>query len=60
MCRSRRASWCRHRTARVSKALKDALAIDPAKDPENQLVILIGQRRAKALLDNVDAKFSKN
>jgi hypothetical protein len=40
--------------------LKEALAIDPAKDPENQLVILIGQRRAKALLDNIDAKFSKN
>ena len=46
--------------AGFEKALKDALAIDPAKDPENQLVILIGQRRAKALLDNIDAKFSKN
>ena len=46
--------------AGFEKALKDALAIDPAKDPENQMVILIGQRRAKALLDNIEAKFSKN
>ena len=46
--------------AGFEKLLQEALAIDPAKDPENQLVILIGQRRAKALLDNVDAKFSKN
>lgn len=46
--------------AGFEKALKDALAIDPAKDPENQLVILIGQRRARALLDNIEAKFSKN
>jgi predicted anti-sigma-YlaC factor YlaD len=46
--------------AGFEKALKDALAIDPSKDPANQLVILIGQRRAKALLDNIDARFSKN
>lgn len=46
--------------AGFEKVLKDALAIDPAKDPQNQLVILIGQRRAKALLDNIEAKFSKN
>lgn len=46
--------------AGFEKALKDALAIDPAKDPQNQLVILIGQRRAKALLDNIDAKFAKD
>ena len=46
--------------AGFEKALKDALAIDPAKDPENQLVILIGQRRARALLDQIDAKFAKN
>ena len=45
--------------AGFEKALKDALAIDPAKDPENQLVILIGQRWAKALLNNIEAKFSK-
>jgi len=38
--------------AGFEKVLKDALAIDPSKDPENQLVILIGQRRAKALLEN--------
>jgi len=46
--------------AGFEKVLKEALAIDPASDPENQLVILIGQRRAKALLDHIDAKFSKN
>jgi len=45
--------------AGFEKALKDALAIDPAKDPENQLVILIGHRWAKALLNNIEAKFSK-
>jgi len=46
--------------AGFEKTLKDALAIDPARDPENQLVILIGQRRAKALLDHINDKFSKN
>ena len=46
--------------AGFEKVLKEALAIDPASDPENQLVILIGQRRARALLDHIDAKFSKN
>ena len=46
--------------AEFTRLLNEALAIDPAKDPENQLVILIGQRRAKALLDHIEAKFAKN
>ena len=36
-----------------------ALAIDPEKDPSNRLVILVGQRRARVLLDRIDEKFSK-
>src|SRR6185436_7120981 len=41
------------------RLLKDALAIDPEKDPSNRLVILVGQRRARVLLDRIDEKFSK-
>ena len=36
-----------------------ALAIDPEKDPSNRLVTLITQRRAQALLDQVDTMFIK-
>ena len=45
--------------AEFERLLKEALAIDPEKDPSNRLVILITQRRARALLDRVDEKFSK-
>ena len=41
------------------RLLKEALAIDPEKDPSNRLVILVGQRRARVLLDRIDDKFSK-
>ncbi len=41
------------------RLLKEALAIDPEKDPSNRLVTLIGQRRARVLLDRIDEKFSK-
>lgn len=41
------------------RLLKEALAIDPEKDPSNRLVILVTQRRARVLLDRVDEKFSK-
>jgi hypothetical protein len=41
------------------RLLKEALAIDPEKDPSNRLVILVGQRRARVLLDRIDEKFSK-
>ncbi|HLG56105.1 MAG TPA: TRAP transporter TatT component family protein [Vicinamibacterales bacterium] len=45
--------------AEFERLLKDALAIDPEKDPSNRLVILITQRRARVLLDRVDELFSK-
>jgi predicted anti-sigma-YlaC factor YlaD len=41
------------------RLLKEALAIDPEKDPSNRLVTLVGQRRARVLLERVDEKFSK-
>src|SRR5262245_15083345 len=41
------------------RLLKEALAIDPEKDPSNRLVTLITQRRARVLLDRIDEKFSK-
>ncbi len=41
------------------RLLKEALAIDPEKDPSNRLVTLVYQRRARVLLDRVDEKFSK-
>jgi predicted anti-sigma-YlaC factor YlaD len=39
--------------------LKQALAIDPEKDPSTRLVTLVQQRRAKALLDHIDTLFLK-
>jgi len=45
--------------AEFERLLKDALAIDPEKDPSNRLVILVTQRRARVLLDRIDEKFSK-
>jgi predicted anti-sigma-YlaC factor YlaD len=39
--------------------LNQALAIDPAKDPSTQLVTLVQQRRARALLDQIDTMFTK-
>jgi predicted anti-sigma-YlaC factor YlaD len=41
------------------KLLEQALAIDPAKDPKTQLVTLVQQRRARALLDHIDTMFTK-
>jgi len=41
------------------RLLKEALAIDPEKDPSNRLPTLVYQRRARVLLDRVDEKFSK-
>jgi hypothetical protein len=37
--------------------LNQAIAIDPEKDPANRLVTLVEQRRAKALLTQLDALF---
>ena len=39
------------------KLLEQAVAIDPEKNPDNRLAILITQRRAKALLARVDELF---
>src|SRR5579859_1671177 len=45
--------------AEFESLLKQALAIDPEKDPSNRLVTLIQQRRARALLDHIDTLFTK-
>ena len=45
--------------AEYEKLLKDALAIDAEKDPSNRLVTLVTQRRARALLEQIDTKFAK-
>ena len=45
--------------AEFEKLLNEALAIDPEKDPSNRLVTLITQRRARALLDQIDTLFAK-
>jgi predicted anti-sigma-YlaC factor YlaD len=45
--------------AEFESLLKQALAIDPAKDPSRQLVTLVQQRRARALLDHIDTLFTK-
>ncbi|HUL71603.1 MAG TPA: TRAP transporter TatT component family protein [Vicinamibacterales bacterium] len=45
--------------AEFTKLLNDAIAIDPEKDPSNRLVTLIMQRRARALLDQIDTLFAK-
>jgi predicted anti-sigma-YlaC factor YlaD len=45
--------------AEFTKLLDQALAIDPEKDPSNRLVILILQRRARALLEQIDSLIPK-
>jgi predicted anti-sigma-YlaC factor YlaD len=44
--------------AEFESLLKKALEIDPDKNPSNRLAILITQRRARALLDQIDARFA--
>ena len=41
------------------RLLNEALAIDPDKDKSNRLTTIITQRRARALLDQIDSLFSK-
>jgi predicted anti-sigma-YlaC factor YlaD len=41
-----------------TKLINQALAIDPEKDPNNRLVTKLTQRRAKALLDQIDSLFT--
>src|SRR5262245_38360537 len=43
--------------AEFERLLKAALAIDPEKDPSNRLATLVTQKRAQALLDQIDTKF---
>ena len=45
--------------AEFERLMKEALAIDPEKDRSNRLVIIISQRRARAMLDNIDSLFSR-
>jgi predicted anti-sigma-YlaC factor YlaD len=45
--------------AEFESLLKQALDIDPEKDPSNRLATLIQQRRARALLDHIDTLFTK-
>ena len=45
--------------AEFERLLNEALGIDPAKAPKNQLVTLVQQRRARALLDQIDTLFTK-
>ena len=45
--------------AEFESLLKQALAIDPEKDPSTRLVTLVQQRRAQALLDHIDSLFTK-
>jgi predicted anti-sigma-YlaC factor YlaD len=45
--------------AEFKKLLNEALAIDPKKRPSVQLVTLITQRRARALLDQIGSLFVK-
>ena len=45
--------------AEFERLLKEALAIDPEKDPSNRLPTLITQQRARQLLKRIDEKFSK-
>jgi predicted anti-sigma-YlaC factor YlaD len=45
--------------AEFEKLMNQALAIDPDAVPSNRLVTLVAQRRARALLDHVDALFAK-
>ena len=43
--------------AEFQKLLQQALAVDPEADPSARLATLITQRRARALLDQIDSRF---
>jgi len=45
--------------AEFESLLKQALAVDPEQDASNRLATLITQRRARALLDQIDSRFTK-
>ena len=45
--------------AEFESLLKKAIEIDPEKEPSLRLVTLVQQRRARALLDQIDTRFAK-
>jgi predicted anti-sigma-YlaC factor YlaD len=45
--------------AEFEKLINTALAIDPEKDPSHRLITILAQRRARALLDQIDTLFAK-
>jgi hypothetical protein len=45
--------------AEFEKLMKEALAMDPEKNPSNRLIVLITQRRARTLLAHIDDMFLK-
>lgn len=45
--------------AEFESLLQKALAVDPNKNPSSRLATLITQRRARALLDQIDARFAQ-
>jgi hypothetical protein len=45
--------------AEYQSLLNQALAIDPSKDPSNRLAALVTQRHARALLEQMDTRFSQ-
>ena len=45
--------------AEFRSLLDRALAIDPEKEPSTRLVTIVQQRRARALLDQIDSRFAK-
>lgn len=45
--------------AEFESLLKQALAVDPDKVPSNRLATLVIQRRARAMLDQIDARFAQ-
>jgi len=45
--------------AEFESLLKQAIEIDPEKEPSMRLVTLVQQRRARALLDQVETRFAK-
>jgi hypothetical protein len=45
--------------AEFERLLKEALAIDPEKNPSTRLVSLITQKRARLLLGQIDERFAK-
>jgi hypothetical protein len=42
-----------------TKLLEQALAIDPNKDKSNRMLTIVAQRRAKAMLEQIDTKIPR-